>query len=235
VSEPLFHLAAAPKAQVQVPTLTRASGVRQFLEQPPYARWSGWNLITLERAELAPGPRLHIQNGKRKFFDLYADGAFTAIGTFDGFLGVGRWDFSQRPKINGLAIVEFTHEFVSFYERLLHEYVDPLPDEVRFTIGIRNAHFEQEGAERRLQLSPGPVGDLYELDQHVRREAPDPAFNESFDVATVPAEPHLDVGRVSYELLRRFFNRFGFEDEAVPYTNEEHDAIDFVQIQNMRQ
>jgi hypothetical protein len=234
VAEPLFYLGAAPKAQVHVPTLTRDEGVRRFLENPPSARDEGWNLITLERAELASGPRLHIQNGQRKFIDLYGDGTLTAVGTFDGFLGWGRWDFAQRPKVNGLAVVEFTHEFVSFYERLVHEYIEPRPEEVRFAVGVRNAYYEHEEEERKLYLSPGPIGDLYEYDEYERREAPDSTFQQSFDVETSPERPHLPIGEVSYELLRRFYNWFGFTDDAVPYTNEQRTAIDFEQILNLR-
>jgi hypothetical protein len=234
MAEPLYSLAAAPNEQVHVPTLTREEGVRHFLEHPPHARADGWNLITLERAELAAGPRLHIQNGQRKFIDIHVDGTLTAIGTFDGFLGWGRWDFAERPKVNGLAVVEFTYEFVSFYERLLHEYIEPLPADVRFAGGVRDAHYEHDGEERKLYLSPGPIGDLYDLDQYTRREAPEPAFAAFLDVATSPEEPHIDVGEVSYQLLRRLYNWFGFTDDDVPYTNETHDAIDFAQIQNMR-
>jgi hypothetical protein len=234
VAEPLFYLAGAPKDQVHVSTLTREQGVREFLEHPPYARYEGWNLVTLERAELQSGPRLHIQNGQRKFIDLHIDGTLTAIGTFDGFLGWGRWVFAERPKVNGLAVVEFTHEFVSFYERLLDEYVEPLAAEVRFAIGVRHAHYQHEGEARKLYLSPGPIGDLYDLDQYNRREAPESALADAIDVETSAAEPHIAIGKVSYELLRRFYNWFGFTDEAVPYTNEQHNEIDFAQIQNMR-
>jgi hypothetical protein len=233
VANPLYFLGAAPRAPVLVPTLTRDEGVRRFLENPPYARYEGWNLITLERAELLAGPRLHIQNGERKFFDLDEDATFTAIGTFDGFLGHGRWDFSRRPLANGLALVEFTYEFVSFYERLLHQFVEPVPDSVRFTVGIRNAHFQHEGEARKLQLAAGPVGDFYGYDR-LTREAPNQSFRDALDVGTSAEDPHLAVGHVSYELLRRLFNSFGFTDEAVPYTNDQHSAIDFDQIRNMR-
>lgn len=233
MAEPLFYLAAAPKEQIQVPTLTREQGVRQFLENPPSARDAGWNLLTLERAELASGPRLHIQNGKRKLIDLYADGTLTAIGTFDHFLGWGQWEFAQRPKVNGLAVVEFTYEFVSFYQRLLHEYIEPIPTEVRFAVGVHHAHYEYEGKRQKLYLSPGPIGDRYLSDRN-RHDAPEPAFTESGDFPTSTEEPHLEVGKVSYALLRLFYNWFGFTDDAVPYTNQKHDAIDFEQIQNMR-
>jgi hypothetical protein len=207
--------------------------VRQLLENPPYAREAGWNLIAYERAELLPGPRLHIQNGDRKFLDLHEDGTFTAIATLDGFLGNGRWDFSRTPLINGLALVEFTYEFVSFYERLLHEYIEPRPGEVRLSVGIRNAHYEHQGEARKLQLVQGPIGDWYGIDRDAR-EAPTPDFSESVDAGVSAEEPHIEVGRVSYELLRHVFNGFGFTDEAVPYTNEERNAIDFDQIRNIR-
>lgn len=231
--EPLYYIAAAPRESVQVPTLTRDQGVRQFLERPPEARSAGWNLTTLERAELRSGPpRLHIQSGDRVSIDLQGDGTLTAIATFDGFLGHGRWDFAQQPKANGLAVIEFTHEFVSFYERLLHEYIEPLPAEVRFAVGVRHAHFQHDGEDRKLLLSPGPVRERA-FDRYDRREASKPAFGDSIDVSTSADEPHIDVGAVTYQLVRRFYNSFGHTDDAVPYTNEAHDAIDFTHIQNM--
>jgi hypothetical protein len=242
--EPLYILGAAPRGESEVRTLTRQEGVRQLLEEPPFLRYSGWNLATLERAELASGPRLHIQNGQRKFFDLYADGTFAAIGVFDGFLGVGRWEFHRRPKVNGLAVVEFTSEFVLFYERLLHEYIEPLPDAARFSVKVRNQHFEQtygvddedpEGRERKLRLSPGPVDNpFYDIDRFEEQEAPAEPLDVSLEVPVSADEPHLQVATVAYQLVRGFFNWFGLPDEAVPYTNEAGDAIDFEQITKPR-
>lgn len=235
MSEPVYYLGAAPKQSVEVRTLTRADGVRQLLEHPPSERQAGWNLLTLDASELRPGPRLHIQNGERKIFDLLLDGTFTAIGTFDGFLGVGRWNFSQQPQVNGLAVVEFTYEFVAFYERLLQEYLEPLPAEVHFIIGVRHAHFEHDGEARKLLLQPGPVGNSYGHPgwRYQLREAPDPRFEETHDTRTSPDPPHLDVPRVSYELVRRFFNWFTFTDEEIPYTDDAGDAIDVAQIREM--
>jgi hypothetical protein len=225
--EAVYYLAAAPKQSVQVPTLTRADGVRQLLERPPSERQAGWNLLTLERAELQSGPRLHIQNGERKIFDLFVDGTFTAIGTFDGFLGVGRWNFWQQPQVNGLAVVEFTHEFVAFYERLLHEYLEPLPREVQFVVGVRHAHFEEDGEERKLLLQPGPVGNSYGHPgwRYQLREAPEGSFEEKYDARTSPDSPHLDIPMVSYELVRRS-STGSASPTKTPYTNEAGNAID---------
>jgi hypothetical protein len=232
MAEPVYFLAAAPTEPMAVPTLTREHGVREFLEHPPHARWDGWNLLTLERAELRSGPRLHIQNGDRKIIDLHADGTLTAIGKFDGFLGWGRWVFRESPKVNGLAVVEFTHEFVSFYERLLHEFIKPLPDRVRFAVGARAAIYELDGTERRLYLTPGPVSERTLDDQYSRREAREPSFTNTFDVDTAPSEPHLDVPTVTYGLVKRFYNWFGLTDDAVPYANQARNAIDLTLITN---
>ena len=232
MAEPRYILGAAPTATARIPTLTRAEGVRQFLEGPPYARYAGWNLLTLDRAELKPGPRLHIQNGERKIFDLHEDGTLTAIATFAGFLGIGRWDFSLKPLVNGLALVEFTHEFVSFYERLLHQYIEPTPPSARFSVGLRDAHYESPRGAQRLLLTPGPIGDWYGFARD-NSEAPEPTFDFSFETPVNGDEPRIDVGHVSFELLRRLFNFFGLTDDSVPYLTEQRDAIDFDEIRNM--
>lgn len=230
--EPLYILGAAPTERVRVPTLTTEEGVRQQLENPPHARDAGWNLVTLERAALRPGPRLHIQNGERKYFDLLEDGTFTAIGTFAEFLGHGRWDFSQKPLANGLALVEFTYEFVAFYERLLREYIEPMPAGARFAVALRDAHFDGQLGAQRLMLAPGPVGDWYDFGRVVA-EAPEPSFYASLDTPASDDETRIDVGRVSFDLLRRLYNFYGLTNESVPYVTEQGDAIDFDQVRNM--
>jgi hypothetical protein len=230
VSDPVYILGAAPTFNVRVRTLTRDRGVRELLENPPHRRDAGWNLVTLERAELRPGPRLHIQNGDRKYLDLHEDGTLTAIGRVDQFLGHGRWDFSQKPLINGLALVEFTYEFVSFYELLMGQFFEPLPQGVRFAVGIRDAHFRRrrydEELDRYLLLAPGPVGDFYGFERELH-PAPESTLQAHAEVTVSADEPHIDVPRVSFDLLRRVFNFFGFTDDAVPYARPETDAIDF--------
>ena len=216
-----------------MPTLTQPAGVRLLLENPPHTRYNGWNLVTLDRASLVGGTRLRVSNGDRKHIDLLADGTMIATGVFDGFLGWGRWEFAQRPKVNGLAVVEFVYDFVMVYDRLLAEFVEPRPARVRFAIGVRRAHYLQDGQERRLYLSPGPSNDLYDLDEYNRREAPEPEFSATFDFDIAPDPPHLDVGAIAYTLVRRFYNWFGHTDDAVPYTNQERSAVDIELIRNL--
>ena len=231
---PYLYLAAAPSEAVRVPTLTQPEGVRQFLENPPRTRHNGWNLVTLDRARLIGGNRLRVSNGERKHVDLVDDGTMLAIGAFSGFLGWGRWVFTERPKVNGLAVIEFAYDFCVFYEELLAQYVEPRPARVRFAVGVRHAHYAtDEGAEKRLYLSPGPIGDLYDFDEYEREEAPASEFSSTFDFDVGENRPHFVVGAVAYSLVRRFYNWFGHTDDAVPYTNELRTEIDVERIRNL--
>jgi hypothetical protein len=135
--------------------------------------------------------------------------------------------------VNGLAIVEFTYEFVSLYDRLLDEYIVPLSASVRFTAGVRNAHYEQADQPRKLLLVPGPVGDHYGWPAYNAHEADQPEFEYSIDAQTSAEAPRIDIPTVTYDLVRRFYNSFGLTDEDVPYANEAGNAVDIAQIRDM--
>lgn len=222
---PYLYLAAAPAAASLARTLTRRDGVRMTLENPVFTRHDGWNLVTLDRAALVGGRRLSLANGTRKYVDLYEDGTFIAIGTIPDFLAWQRRDVPN--KINALALAEFVVNFLLVYDQVLND-LEPLPEQVRLAIGLRHAHALAEP----LYMSYGRHDRLdYEADMDTR-VAPADSFDAAVEVAVVPGEPHLDLGAAAYALVRSLYNWFGFEDEAVPYTNEERTAIDVNQIRN---
>jgi Schlafen, AlbA_2 len=222
---PYLYLAAAPKAPTRVQSLTRQQGVRQTLESPVFTRHDGWNLVTLDRASIVGGRRLSLANGTRKFVDLYEDGTFVVVGTVPDFLAWHRRQLAN--KINALALFELTYNFLLVYDQILGD-LEPLPEEVRVAIGLRHAHAYDEP----LYMAYGRIDRIdYEADLKTRA-APDDAFDHSEDVAVTADEPHVDIGAAAYSLLVRLYNWFGFEDEAVPYTNEARTAIDGEQITN---
>lgn len=233
--EPLAYLAAAPKQRTEIPSLTQPTGVRDLLENPPHSRHSGFNLLTLDRARLVGGTRLRVSSRARKHIDLLSDGTLLAIGAFNEFLGWGREDFFTDPKANGLAVIEFTYDFVLLYERIVAEHLKPLPPEVRFQIGLRSGvYYDENGNERKLYLSPGPVGDFVAFDEYSRREAPGADFSTTMDAVVAAQQPHLDVGEIAFQLVRRFYNWFGHTNDAIPYVNEHGTAIDMGQIRGIR-
>ncbi len=220
---PYIYLAAAPKAVAVVRTLTRQQGVRQLLEEPPYTRYEGWNLTTLDRATIVAGRRLELANGKRKHITLHDDGTFVAVGTVPDFLA---WHSRNLPnKINTLALIEFVYNFVLVYDKVLDE-IEPLPGEIRLGLGLRHAIAD----ERPLYIAYGRVDRMdYEMDFVVKAAQAD-SFDHVADVEISDAEPHFDLGAAAYRLIVPLYNWFGFEDEAVPYTDEERARIDVEQI-----
>jgi hypothetical protein len=113
IQSPLLYLAATPTEPVSVPTLTRREGVRTRLENPVLTRYDGWNLLTLDQARRIEGERLTLASGTRKHIDLYNDATFFAFGAFESlFAWHGNVPFAKQPKINPLAVIEFTHDFV---------------------------------------------------------------------------------------------------------------------------
>jgi hypothetical protein len=229
---PYLYLAVAPHTHARVPTLTRTDGVRTKLESPPFTRYDGWNLITLERAQLVRGERLSVSNGTRKYLDMFADGTFLVFGGFRSLLGWrgNRRSFDDVPKINALALIEFVCNFVLVYDDL-REFVDPRPDTLRLAIGVRHAHF---GEQRVLYLLPGPIHNLdYQFDdlEEERFPAPESHWRDHVD-ATVDDDGRLDVGATAYKLVALLYHWFGLTDEQIPYREQERDAIDLEQIQN---
>jgi hypothetical protein len=223
---PYVFLAAAPKQPARATTLTRQQGVRQLLEQPPATRHDGWNLVTLERARIAGGPKLEISNGTRKHLSLHDDGTFLAVGTVPGFLAWHRRDLPN--KINALALIEFTYNFLLVYDRVLSD-LDPLPRALRLRLGLRHAHEYNPP----VYMAYGRIDRFdYEIDSDVR-PAPADAFEHSIDipVTDVPdGDTHFDLGTVTYQLVVPLYNWFGFEDEAVPYTDDDRTRIEIDQI-----
>jgi hypothetical protein len=222
---PYLYLAAAPSTPTQARTLTSRDGVRATLEHPPYTRHDGWNLVTLDRAAIVGGRRLSLANGTRKYLDLFEDGTFIVIGRVPEFLAWHRRDVPN--KINALALSEFVVNFLLVYDQVLND-VDPLPEEVRLGIGLRHAH----ALAGPLYMSYGRH-DRYDYEADlVTLQAPADSFDDKVDIPVAAEEPHVDIGAAAYALLMSLYNWFGFEDEAVPYTDEARAAIDLDQIRN---
>jgi hypothetical protein len=127
---PRLYLAASPTTAASIPTIFRSGDARLLIENPPFTRHNGFNLVTYEQGRIDKGEKLTV-GGDRKRLDLYPDGTFIAYATFADFLGWPRDEaqFAQRPKINSLALIEFTYDFVQAYERILGHVV-PLPEQI---------------------------------------------------------------------------------------------------------
>jgi hypothetical protein len=218
---PRLYLAATPTTSASIPTIFRSGETRLLFENPPFTRHNGFNLVTYEQGRIDKGEKLTV-GGDRKRLDLYPDGTFIAYATFPNFLGWPRGEaqFAEQPQINSLALVEFTYDFVQAYERIL-EYVEPQPERIRATIGLRNAQFDG----KQLLLSPYGLGQY----GYILREgasAPDSEVERTTEVEVRAEEPRIDVGATAFQLLEPLYHWFGLETDKIPYTTEDNTAID---------
>jgi hypothetical protein len=200
-----------------VPTLFHESGVRQVLQAPPVTRTDGWNLATLDRAEIVEGSRLRVVNGSRKLVELDEDGALIAVGRFDLLLVIPRPSYADHEymKVNCLALIEFIHDFVLAAREILN-YVEPPPDAAQFAVGVSAA----KSPERSLYLPPYALGTMgFEAPYEV--PLPDkPDFSWAFSTESP------GVGDVAFELVQRVYAYFKRTVEEIPYLNESRDSVD---------
>ncbi len=185
-----------------------------LLKDPPYLRYSGWNLLTLDYPKIKDGNSWEVKDGDRKTVRLYKDGSLIAIAyADDSFLGWGQDHdkFLQFPQLNSLAVIEYIYEFVELYKKMLNNY--PKLKKVKFGVGIKNAD-TWEG--KKLYLRPYEVGALFYIfdfdDSSMTSVTKD--FYENIEVTL--SDQIYDSKYVAYQLISEFFIHFGISRDKIP-------------------
>jgi len=219
---PVLYLGAAPTESAAIPDLFRSEEVRTILERPPVTRPEGFNVLTNERAQIVGGERFVI-DAWRKHLELHKDGTFIGIATFSDFLGWPREGdaFAGNPKVNSLALIEFTHDFFKTYEAIL-DHLDPLPVPLRCQIGIRGAHaFDQP-----LWIAPYALNTLGYEHPRAQSRAPSDSIRREVEVEAQQDRPHIRPGQIAYALVELIYNWFGLTSDVIPYASEDAREID---------
>lgn len=219
---PVLHLAAAPAGPASIPDLFRSDEVRGILENPPVTRYNGFNIITLERARIVDGER-YVIDAWRKRLELYKDGTFVALGTFSDLLGWPREGaaFNQNPKVNSLALIEFTYDFFKTYDAIL-DHVQPLPVPIRCRIGIAGAH----SLDSPLWMAPYGLHTVGNELPHRRSEASSDEVYREVEIEAQAERPHIQPGQIAYTLIELIYNWFGLTSETIPYSSPETREVD---------
>lgn len=214
--QPLFILLAKPTTTVQIDRMFERGAVQALLEQPGELRYAGWDLETRDRARIVRGEYLEVAAGDRKRIQLYEDGTLIVrIPADSEFLGWGRseQEFAKRPRLNPLALIEVTYNFVDLYRRII-AHAKPTPPEHILRASLRNAAIE----ENKLYLNPYGVDTwAYELDDH-RYPAPDESMDRDIPVPNnvLANEP----ARAAYLLVEKIYLWFGVPTNEIPYVIE---------------
>ena len=213
---PIFAYSMFPVGKSSFKDFYDGRKLNELLENPGQFRPSGWDLVTHDRAKLVKGEYLQVKAGDRKLVRLYIDGTFLArVPGDEDFMSWGQNtdNFNKMPRLNSLALVEFTTNFILLSARIVQR-LTPIPPEVMLQVELRNAMF----GDRVLYLPAFAVssnawrlgGPAYKAPDHdmlVRH----PELTEK-----LVSRPLV----VAFEVIQKIYGWFGLPTNEIPYISE---------------
>ena len=233
IKQPLYILSAVPVEPSKISNIfeLKENSVSGFMENPGVQRSGGWDLQTLDHAKIIKGEYLEVRNGKRKIINLYEDGTLIyRMAADEEMLGWGRnkSEYEKSPRLNPVAVIESTYNFVIFYQTLLLKYFENKPQNVKFMIYIKNAILNNA----RLYLLPyGIKNTSWIFDAEDERKYAQ--ANDLEKEITFPSqEIEGNYEHIAYELIKLFYLLFGIPSNQIPYT-EEKNKVRIIDIHKM--
>lgn len=223
---PLLILGAAPTSRVEIyDFFNENNSYVKLLKEPPYLRYMGWNMLTLDCPKIIDGQSWEVRNGDRKTIRFYRDGSLVAVVYLDNtFLGWGQSDadFQNNPRLNTLAVIEYVYEFVEVYRNMLINFKGV--KEVRFDVSIKNSKV----GDKRLYAVAQKINDpFYGL--HGKTGS----LTKDFDaqILTTFQPDNKDSSKyIAFKILTEFFGRFGISSNKIPYVSVDKENKRFVNI-----
>jgi hypothetical protein len=218
---PVFVYLARPTTKVHLQGLFERGPLKELLEKPGSLRYAGWGLETQEEARIIKGEYLEVALGDWKTLQLYEDGMLIAKVKADAdFLAWGsRSDegFEKRPRLNPLALIEFTYSFVDVFRRVL-EHAVPQPAACVLHVSIQNTF----RAEERLYLNPYGLETMAHLIDQTRYRAPEDTGELEIQMDTALIRDNTP--RAAYRFVERIYLWFGVPSDQIPYVTGVGDA-----------
>lgn len=223
---PLYILAVAPDQKIQFDLFleTGENSPKELLERPPYVRYMGWNMLTLDQAKIREGSYWEVKNGERKTIQLYRDGTLLAIADADSsFLGWGQseQDFMNNPELNSLALIEYTYEFVELYRRII-AYFEGVED-VTFKIKLLNTELENG---KKLLLRPtfrnNPL--------HLLHEGGVVSDDFSISLKLSLEKGTYKTEYVAFSIIQEVFLKFGITPDKIQFVGIDEKGVRFIDI-----
>jgi len=215
IKSPLFVLGVAPTSKIAISNFfAEENEFVKLLEKPPYIRYMGWNMLTLDHPKIVDGQAWEVRNGDRKTIRFYRDGSLVSVVYADNsFLGWGQSDedFQNNPKLNVLAVIEYVYEFVELYRNMVNNFEGI--NEVRFNVGLKNSRV----SDKNLYIIPRPLSDPF---PSVHGTTGTLSKDFETQVFTNFQVDNKDSSKfVAFKILEELFGRFGIPSDKIPYTN----------------
>jgi hypothetical protein len=201
------------------------------LKEPPYLRYMGWNMLTLDIPRIKAGQFWEVNNGERKKIRLYRDGTLIARADANSdFLGWGQneVDFEKNPRINPLALIEFIYEFVHLYFITKIHFPKPLTG-YKFTINFKNLVLD---SGERIYLPNSEINRIGAFTEE--HEFSDSELKESVGVDQEEFNEVADVQNVAYQVAEKIFNKAGIPSNKIPYTTQLDDGKWIIDVDRIK-
>ncbi|MEX2622356.1 MAG: ATP-binding protein [Acidimicrobiia bacterium] len=202
---PVFLLQAWPASSLRLEHLHDADGIKGVLDEPPTLRNGGFNYRWKQEPAVHGPGGIQVSVGMREGLRIEPTGLVTFFGSAGpGLLGWGMEKYAG-PSINPVALAELVFEYARLYSAVLRAG-DVQESACFYRIGV-----PQHSQSLRITSGRRPTG------THVLREL-------SLEQDVLEQVGPLADGRhreITGALLARFYARFGWGVEHIPYLNQE--------------
>ena len=231
---PLIIIGVEPKEKITLENFfsEENNALYDLLRNPPYLRYAGWNLLTLNNPIIKNGKCWEVKNGERKTIRIYRDGTLIAIGyADDSFLawGAGHEDFIKFPLLNSLAVVEYTYEFVELYKNML-EHI-PKINRIIFKIGIKDVQIFES---KKIYFKPSEVSDPWYKTRLDINELT-PVTDDFYESINIDITSNYDSKHIAYILLSELLVHFNIPTDKIPYTFKDNNGIGYVDADRIKE
>ena len=227
---PVFILTATPVDEISIPRLfeSRNTEIAKLLSNPPELRHGGFGISTGSAADNVRGQLRRAVSEKYNSLELWEDGTVIFLARGDeNFLSWGKYsDNTDKIRINPLALVESVYLFVRLCNDLYSKYSKPKPNDIEFTIALKNPNINNIG----IMLQPGPITHYMTWDSFKSTKDPEIFSLLRKSIKDIPPE------KIAFELVREIYKAYSFDDDKIPYAKEESGqrVIDAEQISIIR-
>ncbi len=211
---PTLIYAMVPDEPTSFKNFFATGPIHESLEKPGQLRYAGWDLDTQDRVRIVKGEYLEVKAANRKSLQLYEDGSLIVrVSAGPDYLSWGQNEdvFENNPRLNPLALIEFTLHFALLCSRLV-PHLAPRPQTISLLFEMQNA-FLPNG--KKLYLGAGRLSRMGFFNFGERRDAPEPTVRK--EIRETTADVELRPAEVAYRLVARIYNWFGHPNNNIPY------------------
>lgn len=211
---PSFVLSAATLPTTDIPYLFEPDDKRfKELEEPESIRSGGYDISIPNFSRNIYGKQRRAVSKNREIRELWRDGVLIFAADFEYLCWGAPKEYPTL--INSLAITESTYLFMKHFKKLIGVSTST-PKRLLFRIELRSS------VKEKWLLAPGSLNWRNRAFPHDYKKSPAPDVVGKLTVDW--KTENYDPGVLAFRLVAQVYNSFGFDNDAIPYSNKTDDG-----------